>query len=45
VLILGERHLRAILTQYQAHYNTARPQSTDALMTLSADLSDRVALL
>jgi ABC-type polysaccharide transport system permease subunit len=25
MLILGERHLRAILTEYQVHYNTARP--------------------
>jgi putative transposase len=25
VLILGERHLRAVLTDYQTHYNTARP--------------------
>jgi transposase InsO family protein len=25
VLILGEAHLHAILTEYQAHYNTARP--------------------
>ena len=24
-LILGERHLRAVLTGYQTHYNTARP--------------------
>jgi putative transposase len=24
-LILGEAHLRAVLTGYQAHYNTARP--------------------
>ncbi len=23
--ILGETHLRAVLTGYQAHYNTARP--------------------
>jgi hypothetical protein len=25
VLILGEQHLQAVLTGYQAHYNTARP--------------------
>jgi hypothetical protein len=25
MLILGGRHLRAVLTEYQAHYNTARP--------------------
>ena len=24
-LILGEAHLRAVLTEYQTHYNTARP--------------------
>jgi putative transposase len=24
MLILGERHLRAVLTEYQVHYNTAR---------------------
>jgi transposase InsO family protein len=25
-LILGERHVRAVLTEYQEHYNTARPR-------------------
>ena len=25
VLIIGERHLQAVLTKYQVHYNTARP--------------------
>jgi putative transposase len=25
VLIPGERHLHAVLTEYQVHYNTARP--------------------
>ena len=25
MLILGEAHLRAVLTEYQVHYNTARP--------------------
>jgi transposase InsO family protein len=25
VLILGEAHLRAVLAEYQAHYNTAQP--------------------
>jgi putative transposase len=25
VLIFGEGHLRAVLAQYQLHYNTARP--------------------
>ena len=25
MLILGEAHLRSVLAEYQAHYNTARP--------------------
>jgi putative transposase len=25
VLIVGESHLRAVLAEYQVHYNTARP--------------------
>ncbi len=25
VLILAEQHLHAVLAEYQAHYNTARP--------------------
>jgi hypothetical protein len=25
MLIVGERHLRSVLTEYQAHYNMARP--------------------
>ena len=25
LLILGEGHLRAVLAEYQVHYNTARP--------------------
>ena len=30
VLILGEQHLQAVLTRYQAHYNTARPHQSIA---------------
>jgi putative transposase len=41
-LILGEAHLRAVLTEYQTHYNTARPHqashstSPTATVTLPA---------
>ncbi len=30
VLILGQAHLRAVLTEYQVHYNTARPHQGTA---------------
>ncbi|MGH3525065.1 MAG: integrase core domain-containing protein, partial [Mycobacterium sp.] len=33
VLITGERHLLAVLTEYQAHYNTARPHQGIAQRT------------
>jgi hypothetical protein len=39
VLILGERHLCAVLTDYQAHYNTARPHQ-DIAQHVPADERD-----
>src|ERR1022692_3300628 len=36
-LILGEAHLRAILTEYQTHYNTARPHQGIAQHVPGAD--------
>jgi transposase InsO family protein len=33
VLIIGERHLQAVLIEYQAHYNTARPHQGIAQRT------------
>jgi putative transposase len=33
VLIMGERHLQAVLLGYQAHYNTARPHQGIAQRT------------
>ena len=51
MLILGEAHLRAILTEYQEHYNTARPhqgidqrtpdRDPDAFPSTTADLDSR----
>jgi transposase InsO family protein len=37
VLILGERHLRAVLTDYQTHDNTARPHQGIASTTLTTN--------
>ena len=51
VLILGTAHLRAVLTEYQEHYNTARPHqgiaqripdgAPDASQSSAADLDAR----
>jgi putative transposase len=51
ILILGEAHLRAVLAEYQAHYNTARPhqgidqripdRDPDVLHGTAADLDSR----
>ena len=38
LLIAGERHLRQVLTEYLAHYNTARPHR--ALNQLAPDQAD-----
>ena len=37
VLILGEAHLRTVLAEYQAHYNTARPHQGIARASLTAN--------
>ena len=36
-LILGEAHLRAVLLEYQTHYNTARPHQGIAQHVPGAD--------
>jgi putative transposase len=41
MLILGKRHLRSVLTEYQAHYN--RPGRTRALPTASPTANTTVA--
>jgi hypothetical protein len=37
MLILGEAHLRAVLAEYQAHYNAARPHQGIAQHVPDAD--------
>jgi putative transposase len=37
MLILGEAHLRAVLMEYQTHYNTARPHQGIAQHVPGAD--------
>ncbi len=39
VLILGERHLRAVLAEYQAHHNLARPHQGIAEHVPTANLT------
>ncbi len=39
VLILGEGHLRAVLTEYQVHYNTARPHQGIAHASPTTDVT------
>ena len=39
MLILGEPHLRASLTEYEAHYNTARPHQGIASASVTTNLT------
>lgn len=39
VLIIGERHLQAVLTEYQAHYNTARRTGASPSTPLMTNLT------
>jgi hypothetical protein len=45
VLILGEGDLRAVLAEYQAHYNTARPHQGIARRVPTADATMVTLLL
>jgi putative transposase len=42
VLILNEAHLRAVLAEYQEHYNTARPHQGTGQCIPGADPGPRV---
>jgi putative transposase len=44
VLILGEAHLRAVLAEYQAHYNTARPHQGIAQRIPDGEHADQLAV-
>ncbi len=44
VLILGEAHLRAVLTGYQAHYNMARPHQGIAQRVPAGERDSRLRL-
>ncbi|MCW2932833.1 MAG: integrase [Actinomycetia bacterium] len=44
VLILGEAHLRAVLAEYQAHYNTARPHQGIAQRVPDGEHGDQLAV-
>jgi transposase InsO family protein len=43
VIILGETHLHAVLAEYQAHYNTARPHQGIAQHVPGGERERRIA--
>jgi hypothetical protein len=43
-LILGEAHLRAVLAEYQVHYNTARPHQGIAQRIPDGEHGDHLAV-